>query len=196
MIVIDIETTDAVSADLGRLNAALAAQADILDVAGAAGERVVQDHFQKKDNDNPNKRGFSRKHFWGGLAAVTGPSEVRGSEAIVTIHDPAFNIHYYGGDIKPKRGKTLAIPATDRAYQAGSPSEGVIGDLFVYHYQNSQGELRAALASGTKDNAEVQYWLVPGVTVPKDDNALPEDDAVHAAVNEALDDYFVGMGLS
>jgi len=196
MIVVDILTTDAVSYDAERLNAALQAQTDILEVASAAGERVMQDHFQERDDDSPNRRGFSRKHFWAGLAAVTGPSEITGSEAVITIHDPAFNMKVYGGDIYPKRGASkLAVPETDRAYQAGSPREGVIADLFLFHYRHD-GQLRAALATGTPEDPEVQYWLMdPPLKIFKDPHAMPADEVMHEAIDEALEDYFEGMGL-
>lgn len=194
MITLDILTIDGVSQDLARVRHALDHEQGILEVAGAAGERRLQDHFQQR-NETPNQRGFTRRNFWAGLAQVTGPTNVAGSEAIVTVNDPAFNLKVFGGDIRPKRGRALAIPETDLAYQAGSPSEGGIAGLWLFQYQDKDGKLRAALATGDKDDPTIHYWLVGGASQDADPDALPADDAFEAALAEAFDDWFGALGL-
>lgn len=194
MIGVEIEIEDLVSDDLDRMNTILDNRDAVLDVVGVAGERVLQDHFLKKDQTG-NKRGFTRKHFWAGLAYMIGSSRgLSGDEAVLTIKDVAFNSRMFGGTIEPKRGKYLALPETDRAYQAGAPSEGVIADLFlVFRKKPGQPARAVALATGDKEDPVIQYWLVDEVTVDADPTALPEDDAFEDAAQEAIDDLLEGL---
>jgi hypothetical protein len=102
------------------------------------------------------------------VRANTALTEVTEHQATVSIASPAFAQKLYGGTITPKRGKFLAIPATQEAYAAGSPREGGIPGLF-----RPKGRRFLMNPEG-----RVEYWLVPSVTQAKDPRALPDMDAV------------------
>jgi phage gpG-like protein len=65
-------------------------------------------------------------------------------------------IHEFGGTIKPKAGKYLAIPVTAAARQAGSPRS--MGGL---HFQ-----LVAGGAALVDEGGDIQYVLKTSVTIP------------------------------
>jgi phage gpG-like protein len=53
------------------------------------------------------------------MASITGRSSP--TEIVVGTAHPAAPLHQFGGTVKPKRGKYLAIPLTREAQRAGSP---------------------------------------------------------------------------
>lgn len=53
------------------------------------------------------------------MASITGTSTP--TEIVVGTAHPAANLQHYGGTVRPKRGKYLAIPRTRQAQRAGSP---------------------------------------------------------------------------
>lgn len=155
---------------------------------GALGKRLeteLQKHFKEK-GQVPNKRGWPSQHFWDRrIRNATSLTSFTDREATVTVADPAFAVRVYGGTIRPKEKKFLAIPLLAAA--AGKqPSSGLIKGLFVERW--SDGSLFLAQKSGEGKEAGLIYFyrLVRQVTVPKDPTALPPEEKVHSAlVDEA-----------
>ncbi len=53
------------------------------------------------------------------MASITGKSSP--TEIVVGTAHPSAGLHQFGGVVKPKKGKYLAIPLTKEAQRAGSP---------------------------------------------------------------------------
>lgn len=70
-------------------------------------------------------------------------------------------IHQYGGVIKPKNAKFLAIPATQDAAYYGSPKNWV-GDKLLFRW----GENGGVAVTGKGLNEIVQYYFTKQVTIP------------------------------
>src|SRR6185503_8329142 len=82
----------------------------LLAVLGKRLEVTLRQHFRVR-GQRPNKRGWPKQHFWDRrIRNATALSSVTDRTATVTIADPAFNAHYFGGTIVPKEAQNLAIP--------------------------------------------------------------------------------------
>src|SRR5688572_23363316 len=60
----------------------------------------LRDHFRTK-NAEPNKKGWSKTNFWSQVAAATAVGEITDESATVSVADQRYNIHLYGGTIRP-----------------------------------------------------------------------------------------------
>jgi len=135
---------------------------------GKSLEKELRGHFLARDKEG-NSHGWPSKHFWNReIRANTALTSATDEQATVTVASPAFGQKLYGGTIRAKRGRFLAIPARQEAYAAGSPREGGMQGLF-----RPKGRRFLMDREGL-----VQYWLVERVTQAKDPRALPDMDAV------------------
>jgi hypothetical protein len=161
---------------LARLSASL--RRPLFAALGARLEYSLRRHFLSR-NAQGNAKGWPTKNFWTREGAnKTALTEITDNSATVSVASPAIAHKITGGTITPKRGRALAIPATARAYAAGSPREGrwAHGELFLVKPKGGH----AFLATRNGDAIEAQYWLVGSVTQAPDPQALP-DSAVTAA---------------
>ena len=154
--------------------------------AGGALESLVRRHFLERGRE-PNKQGWPSRNFWAKEGAQkTALIGVTESGATIGISSPAIAHKIQGGTIRPKRGKMLAIPASARAYAAGSPRAGkwASGELFLVRPSGKN----PFLASAAGDAITPQYWLVPSVTQAPDPRTLPTPEAMAEAVEQAAAD--------
>jgi hypothetical protein len=162
--------------------------------------REMQDHLREYDADHPNKMNWPRSHFVQGLSddIQLDESSVTAEGAKITA-SPEFFHRLIGGDVSPKRGKNLAIPARAEAYAAGSPGEGRTPPLTLL-LSGKGGVVRAiglALVEGSpkkifasKDlQAQVWYWLTAGpVHHEGNPDMLPSDDNLQSAALSGVDE--------
>jgi hypothetical protein len=160
----------------------------------------MQDHLREYDADHPNKMNWPRSHFVQGLSddIQLDESSVTAEGAKITA-SPEFFHRLIGGDVSPKRGKNLAIPARAEAYAAGSPGEGRTPPLTLL-LSGKGGVVRAiglALVEGSpkkifasKDlQAQVWYWLTAGpVHHEGNPDMLPSDDNLQSAALSGVDE--------
>jgi phage gpG-like protein len=81
---------------------------------------------------------------------------------VARTNHPGAAIHQYGGVIRPKRGKYLAIPATKEAKRAGSPRR-FPRPLKTQLGRNRNGGVMYELRGGVR---VVQFYLSKKVTIP------------------------------
>jgi len=149
---------------------------------GARLEYVVRRHFMRRNREG-NKQGWPSSGFWAREGAgKTALSRVTEHSAEVVISSPAIAHKIEGGTIRPKRARLLAIPASARAYSAGSPSAGrwASGELFLVKPRGKN----PFLATGSGDTITPQYWLVPRVTHQPDPDALPDEGVIADEIEE------------
>lgn len=148
---------------------------------GTSATRIYRDHFALRDADSPNKKGWPRQNFWGGIAQRTNLDETRttAAQAVVAINNRAINAKVYGGVIRPRPGKKmLAIPLRPEVYgqRPGGPHGRAQGMRLIRSHSH--------LYLGQREGKEfIAYWrLVPSVTVKRDPRALPPAPVVRDAV--------------
>lgn len=169
-----------------RQNLQPAARRGLMATVGREAERVYRTHFRQREASSPNRRGWPRQHFWNRIRTSTAYDESATTDktAKVVVSDPALLPHVYGGPIRPKEKKLLAIPARKEAYGI-RPSSGLIPDLFFVETKKGA----KMLASEVNGKLVVYYWLKESVTIPKDPDAVPADAAVEAALLKAAESF-------
>lgn len=170
---------------------------------GKRGEIELRAHFMKRDAE-PNKRGWSKQHFWGQMRKATAYLSADEIQAVVVVADKRLNQKVYGGTLKPKESKFLAIPAVPEAY-GHRPSE--FDFLKVVRFKSGKLALvetdRTLLKIGRKrkngsrkvtdlgrsKRGRVWYWLARSVKQEKDANALPTERAFTEALMDEVGKY-------
>ena len=168
---IDLKLTrDTVTPELERL---ASRQPALKKIMGISMRNTLISHFRAK-NARPNRLGGTRTNFWLAVANSCSAPVVNGSGVLVRINHPHAAIHVYGGHVTPKKAKMLAIPV---AAEAHGKSPRVFSDLRPVW----SGGRPVGLALGEK----MDYVLQKGVRIPRDPQALPQEDRVRQAVTRA-----------
>lgn len=159
-----------------RLNAAL----------GVRLQDELKDYFFLR-NTQPNKRGWEKQNWWAGVADATQLTEVNEAGATVTIaHREGFAIRARGGDIRAREAKNLTIPLIEAAY---GKSVAEFRQSTGHKLFRPAGARYLAFTDDGGESITPAYFLTPKVTIPKDDAALPDSDALASALVEEAEDY-------
>lgn len=178
------------------------AQRSLMKVVGVAAEGELRAWFIRRDNENPNKQGWPRQHFWQRIRRATAfdPSRTTTDTATITVSDPAFAAKLQGATIRPTEGrKFLALPMNAEAY-GKTPRDGLIPGLFFLRSTAANGGFLVQHGGGAFDDRSANlvffYRLVPQVTVPKDPEALPPLDQLGEKLGQVAQDFFARRGSS
>lgn len=159
----------------------------------ALGKRLEVDlrQYFKLRGQKPNKRGWPTQHFWDRrIRNSTALSSVTDTAATVTIADPAFAAHYFGGVIRPKEKQFLAIPLRAEAYGI-RPGSGLIAGLFLVRRKKA---LYLALRESGEGALRLYYILVKRVTLPRDPEALPAQSQIDASLERQAESFYRRRG--
>lgn len=192
------EIIDTITPELTRISRELTDTSPLMASCGKRLEVELRAHFAEL-NRKPNSMGWPKSNFWNRkVRDETVLTHVEYNRAIVTISSPELIHRIQGGTIRPKRGKTLAIPANAEAYRAGSPREANTDqlDYLPLHQGNLVGALIRRFQSivrkikkgstGKMIGGDVWYWLVRSVTTKPHPEELPDQAKISAAIlNEA-----------
>lgn len=100
-----------------------------------------------------------------GLLAASISATVTEREITLAANSPGAALQNYGGTVRPKRAKALAIPVSKEAKRVGSPGGGRFPrPLFVLAVGSASGN--AVLAENVGGKLVVHYVLAKSVTVP------------------------------
>lgn len=170
-----------------KLEAKLADKTALNKYVGMGFARTLQRHFKTLDK-RPNKRGWRRLGFWGGIARATSFLSANESGATVSIsgvEGSMFAAKVFGARITPKGGKKfLAIPAIESRYGV-MPSTLPQGEL-QFRRTRKGGILGKISADGAMT---VHYWLVRSANIPRDAAALPSPESVRADAEKSISTY-------
>ena len=186
---------DNVTPELERLAAELSNRRPLMAALGKRLEIEARAHFQRLDAKG-NSMGWPSRHFWNReVRAKTALTSVTETTAIVSVDSPAYVHRIEGGEIRPKRAKTLAIPANSAAYAAGSPREadrdqldylplhqGNLVGALIRRFQTLIKKTKKGYASKKEVGGEVWYWLVRSVTTKPHPEELPDQRTIQTAL--------------
>lgn len=160
---------------------------------GKRGETELREHFRER-NQEPNKKGWPSQDFWNRIRKATALAAVDESGATIAISDPAITQKIYGGDIVPKEGKYLTIPAI--AIAAGRSARTFQNLEPLIRWMNGKRraialvERKATHIAGRQEvGGQVFYWLVEKIHQRKDPRALPTREKMEKALREEAQIY-------
>lgn len=193
---VTINTLDAAGPTLAKLVESVTNRRPLHAAMGKRGEVELRAHFLDR-NQEPNKKGWPSQNFWERIRSATALSQVDASGATVSISDPAINLKVYGGTVKPKEGKYLALPAIAEAYGRSARTFSNLEPMIRWRDGQRRAvalvERRASLLRSRKDGSATEkkgseiggrvfYWLVESVRARRDPKALPETAKFAAAL--------------
>lgn len=146
---------------------------------GKAIETEHRAHFRMRDQQ-PNKLGFPKRHFWRSIQQATALSSFTERSAVVTVADFRLLHKITGGVLTAKRAKMLAIPVSPRAYKVGSPR--IFGKPLALIPRKGKPAL---LVEQRKKAWDIHYVLKRSVYQQPDPLALPPVAKVQAAIDAA-----------
>lgn len=153
-------------------------------VLGRATTNLYRAHFRDLHAKHPNKLGGKRTRFWLDVAKSVSLVEATEKQVKIGIGHPAIAQKVYGGTIKARRVKNLAIPLTAKAYGIG-PRE----------FKDPLHFIRSGSKKYLSDKQGVpQYLLTPSVTQKPQQDALPSQAAVVSVVYDTLQEHFSQNG--
>lgn len=205
MLNIDISRENGISPHLRETLARLKNTAPLMNKLGQTLAKSVRAHFMARDKEG-NAKGWPSRHFWSKEGAGnTALTYYNANEAVVAISSEAIWHKFLGGEVRPKRGRALAIPNSAAAYAAGQPSSmnkdflefvplnlgGLVGMLVERQHdvlrKTKKGFKQGGLSS--RKGGAIWYWLMAKVTHKPDPRTLPPDEELEARVFSAADSY-------
>jgi len=151
---------------------------EVRHVVGRAGRNVVKRHLLALDR--ARHRSHVPFHFYGRAARKTN-YRVMGYGARVAIPHEGIAQRYYGGTIRPRRRKMLAIPARP---EAEGKTAREFDDLFPVRQKTGFGgaKARGFLARREGGRIRIMYWLRRQAVQKADPSVLPSDDELWAGI--------------
>ena len=162
-------------------------------VAGRAVQQTLRGHFAKL-NQRPDRKGWAKSGFWSDIrgsvvqipltAAGLGWSKEYGLR--VQVNDPRFALKVFGGIVKPKTSKALALPL--KAEFKGLRPSTWGKDRFVF-IANKKGVRVGWLAERKKNpdgSLRLAYRLVKQTEHSAQADAMPSAESVEKAALAAV----------
>jgi hypothetical protein len=195
-----INVVDTLSPDLRRSAYMMQNPRPLMAAMGKALEIELRTIFREFDTTRPNKQGWPRSHFWNRrVAQKTALTNIEARSATVTIASPELLHKIKGGVVRPKRGKTLAIPANGLAYKLGGPrasgrdyqflllAQGNLVGALINLQSTSISIGKKGVKAGKERGGDVMYWLVRSVTHKPNPAVDPANNpALRSRIENAL----------
>lgn len=209
MIKINIDITGAGAAkdELRRIMAM--PDGSLLTVLGRGLANHLRAHYRGMNAAHPNKLGGQRTNFWSGVASGVQNPVVAGTGVSVTVSHPHILQKLYGGLIRPRNVKNLALPVKAESY---GKSPRVFPDLAWLPSRMAgpggatgylvQGMKRVALRGKNKGKeiivpkpgGSLLYVLRSSVYQDPTPGTIPPDDDMIGAALEAGREYLHATG--
>jgi hypothetical protein len=148
-------------------------------------------HFREK-NATPNKKGFPRSNFWSAAADSVALKPDDGTASAVAVSKEGVRLRWKGGDVHPKKGRALAIPAEGSvagvwpSEYGGAGYKGGKATFLAWPKGRSFGFIAERKPKGSKDRTLHVLWWLKEVTHHKPDpTVIPDDDTMREAALKA-----------
>jgi hypothetical protein len=159
----------------------------ILLVGGRRGAQLIRQNFLRKDRTESNRLGGRREHFWRQLAnSVSAPVVEKPTEVTVEVTDPRAAQKVFGGEIRAKRVKNLAIPQTAEAYGRSPATFERETGLKLVFIRTRGGGILGTRRSELSKFLQIEYVLTPRVKQDADPTALPAEAFLEREVVGAM----------
>ncbi|MCA1660114.1 MAG: hypothetical protein LC642_06225 [Verrucomicrobiaceae bacterium] len=187
---------------LGKIADGLTNRRPLNAAIGKRGEVELREHFLER-NQEPNKKGWPSQDFWGRIRKSTSLASVDQSGATIAIGDPAIAQKIYGGEITPKEGKYLTLPAIAEAAGRSARTFNNLEPLVrwingsrraIALVERAASEIkygrarkdgsRSVTHTASRLGGKVFYWLVEKVRQKKDPRALPSREKMEGALRD------------
>lgn len=155
---------------------------------GDALESLLIDHFSAKGG----------RKFWGEIAAATAmdDSTLTDDGVTVVVAERRFNLHLYGGTVRPVEKKALTIPLHPMAEGKFVRELERERGLDIFRPNKKGGGKMNILAAVVGGQLVALYALAKSATIKRDPQALPPDSEISAALSAAARDYILQETLS
>lgn len=141
----------------------------LMDDLGGETAKRLRGHFRARDAA-PNKTGFPKQHFWNrAVAQNTTFTGADNDTATVTIASALFPLKLYGGVVRPRTAKYLALPMHPAAYGNTPRSGAIAGLIFILGKKGKRYLVREEAGKMV-----FYYRLVPKAVHRPDPHALPD----------------------
>lgn len=160
----------------------------------------LRDHFDTLDQNNPNKLGGRRIHFWRQVRRSVQTPIVRGDVGVIGINHVGIRQKIEGGEIRPVNRKFLTIPARAEAYgkrarelnlnfAVTDRGPALVEPLVtrIRFRRTKSGGTR--MKAGDIEGGRVMFWLVRRVVQRPFLGALPTERTMGEAAERALSGY-------
>lgn len=169
-------------------------------IIGRSATNTIRTHLFGVNNSRPNKLGGRRTNYYGQAARST-QFQMQGDTVVVSINQIGIAQRYFGGTIKPKTAKFLAIPVHPAAHGKRPREfdlEVVFGEggrpIALATKKTSDVRLRQTKRGKvTRSNVtrfgEIMFRLVKSVTQQPDPTVLPYDEQIEAGIDRDVGSY-------
>lgn len=175
--------------DERRLDGLFLGKKELSEAAARGIQQAIVKHLKAKP---ANRRGFPTSNYYADVADSVSVIAA-GDHAAVEISKEGAALHYEGGTVRPKDGRgALAIPLAAQVYgkmpsewsgfrRGDEPDEDDVLQM-IWPRNSNHGFLK------DRDTGELLYLLVHEARIPRDPDFLPNDEALHAAGGEAIEE--------
>lgn len=199
MIALSITADDSISPDLRRLLRTLDPAGPVGKILGRAAANELRRHFRALNGKRANRLGGPRSNFYSRVAETVNAPRVVPGAVVVQISHPHIAQRLFGGTLRPRKAKALAVPVDATAYGvypriypgtlAFIPARGkgetkgylVDGEMRTVTRGENEGTERAA----PKPGGRLLYVLRGSIVQRADPSILPDQAVMHAALDRA-----------
>ena len=151
---------------------------EVTSAAVEACETLVKDNFRKLERE----RNVHGSHFYEKLGFNATRAVVRRNRGVIIVDSYEMAHKYFGGEVRPKRSKFLAIPNEDEYFRRPPRS---IGHGKLGYRKTRNGGLLYEL----KNPNRIAYWLVKKVVHRARKETLPSRAELMKTAKQAAADY-------
>lgn len=146
----------------------------MMEAAARGLANLIRDHLFERNEASKARPGWPKSNYYADAAQSVSSTVAEGGAAVVSISKEGMALHYYGGIVKPKKAKALAIPL--RPEVAGIwPSEYAgIGKVLFKIKKTGGKAVLAARDENTGKGFRVLWLLMKSVEVKGDEKILPK----------------------
>jgi hypothetical protein len=168
-----------------------------VDYVGGLAAKDLRAYFRAHEKTKSKADTFfgsdrGKAHWWGKLAGKVSVGEVSASGATLTIGEPQMALQLYGGTVRPKTAKMLAIPL--RPEVRGKSVVETKASLGLFLWKNKRTGKSFFAGKDASAKMILYYVRKPTVTVPADPKALPDMQALQAKLSAKAAIYFARKG--
>ena len=109
-----------------------------------------------------------------------------GTKASVVVNKPGVALQYYGGTVRPKKARNLAIPMREE-FRGKNPRELTGKRMFVFGQHRAAGKRFLAYNDGTA--LRIAYLLTPKAVIKPHRDKFPTDRQILDGAKEIITLY-------